>query len=190
MALEWSPIEGAKSYKVFYDEENLINPKAPEPILESPSTDKTLIELQKMMDGTEYYFIVHAFDDKGTKVGVSLPLHASTLRMPIFSLKESKVVDDQHISLIFSHPIDLKKTQIEIVNTETKKPRTLKEITQSEDDLRIVQIQLEGKLAPDMSHDIVLKKVTNTSGLEMLPESKKTSTIIYSTLPKTAAEPI
>jgi hypothetical protein len=59
IVLEWSPIEGAKTYKVFYDGEDFINPKAPEPILESPSTDTTRIEIQKMMDGTAYYLIVH-----------------------------------------------------------------------------------------------------------------------------------
>lgn len=126
---------------------------------------------------------MQGFDHKGIKVGETLPLHASTLRAPVFALKNSLVVDDQNVSLTFSYPIDLKKTQIEIVNTETKKPRTIKKITVSKDDLRIIEIQLEGKLAPDMSHDIVLKKVTNTSGTEMLPESRKTSTIVYSTLP-------
>lgn len=59
MVIGWSPIDGAKSYKVLYDEESLINPNTPEPILESPSTDKTSLEIQKMMDGTEYYLIVH-----------------------------------------------------------------------------------------------------------------------------------
>lgn len=113
-------------------------------------------------------------------MGATIPLHASTLRSPIFSLKESKIIDDQNISLIFSRPIDLKNTQIEIVNTETKKPRATKAIISSTEDLRIVQIQLEGKLAPNMSHDIVLKKVTDLSGLEMSAESKKTATIIFS----------
>lgn len=93
------------------------------------------------------------------------------------------MVDDQNISLTFSHAIDLKKTQIEIVNTETKKSRTIKEITLSPEDLRIVQIRLEGKMAPDMSHDIVLKKVTDISGMDMPPESRKTSTIIFVTEP-------
>lgn len=58
MVLEWSAIDGAKTYKVLYDEESLINPKTPEPILESPATDKTRIEIQKMMDGTPYYLVV------------------------------------------------------------------------------------------------------------------------------------
>jgi len=115
-------------------------------------------------------------------VGQTIPLHASTLRNPLFVLKESLAVDDHNISLTFSHPIDLKNTQIEILNTETKKPRIFKEIKVSSDDLRIVQILLEGKLAAGISHDIVLKKVTNTSGVEMPPESKKSSTIMYSIL--------
>jgi methionine-rich copper-binding protein CopC len=74
-----------------------------------------------------------------------------------------KAIDDQNISLTFSHPIDLKKTEIEFVNTETKKPRATKNIIVSKDDLRIVEIHLEGKLAADVSHDVVLKKITNTS---------------------------
>ncbi len=183
IVLEWSPLEWAKSYKVFYDEESLINPKSPEPILESTSTDKTRIEIPKMMEWTQYYLIVHWFDDTGAKIGETLPLHASTFRAPLFVLKDSEVVDDQNISLTFSHAIDLKKTQIEIVNTETKKSRTIKEITLSPEDLRIVQIRLEGKMAPDMSHDIVLKKVTDISGMDMPPESRKTSTIIFVTEP-------
>lgn len=116
-----------------------------------------------MMVGTEYYLIVQGFDDKGTKIGTTLPLHASTLRTPIFSLKNAEVIDDQNISLTFSQPINLKNTQIEIANTETKKSRAITDIILSKDDLRIVQIHLEGKMAPNVSHDIVLKKVTNTS---------------------------
>jgi len=183
LVLEWLPLEGATSYKVFYDEENLINPKVPEPILESPATDKTSIELQKMMDGTEYYFVVQWFDAKGVKVGQTLPLHAKTLRVPLFVLKDSKTLDDQNISLTFSHPIDIKKTIIEIVNSETQKPRTIKEMTLSQDDLRVVNIRLEGKMAANVSHDILLKKVTNTSWTEMMPESRKTSKIMYSLEP-------
>lgn len=44
-------------------------------------------------------------------------------------------------------------------------------------------------MAPDMSHDIVLKKVTDISGIEMIPESKKTTTIIFS-LGETEVEPV
>lgn len=80
---------------------------------------------------------------------------------------------------MFSHPIDIKNTQIEILNTETKKPRSIQEIKLAEDDIRIVYISLEGKIAPNSSHDIVLKKVTNTSGVEMLPEARKTKTFTY-----------
>ncbi len=189
MVLEWSAIDGAKTYKVLYDEESLINPKTPEPILESPATDKTRIEIQKMMDGTPYYLVVQWLDDKGAKVGETLPLHASTLRNPVFALKASHTTDDQNIVLTFSYPIDLKNTQIEIMNTETKKPRTIKEIKLSETDLRVVHMQLEGKLAPNMSHDIVFKKVTNTSGTEMLPESRKTITIMFSPMIDTTQVP-
>lgn len=128
-------------------------------------------------------------DDKGAKVGETLPLHASTLRNPVFALKASHTTDDQNIVLTFSYPIDLKNTQIEIMNTETKKPRTIKEIKLSETDLRVVHMQLEGKLAPNMSHDIVFKKVTNTSGTEMLPESRKTITIMFSPMIDTTQVP-
>jgi len=189
MVLEWSPIEGAKSYKVFYDEESILNPKAPEPILESASTENTTMKIEKMMEWTEYYLVVRGFDDAGTRVGDTIPLHASTLRSPFFTLKESKTLDDQTISLIFSRPIDIKNTQIEIVNTETKKPRATKEIILSSEDLRIIEIRLEGKMAPDMSHDIVLKKVVDISGMEMSPESKKTTAIIFS-LGNKQAEPM
>ncbi len=187
MVLEWSSIEGAKSYKVLYDEESLINPNAPEPILESSVTDKTTLQIQKMMEWTEYYFVVQWLDEKGTQVGKTLPLHASTLRTPIFTLKESRVIDDQNITLTFSRPIDLTKTHIEIANTETKKVRNI-QTSLTEDDLRVVKIHLEGKLAPAVWHDLVLKKVTDTDGSEMLPESRKTSSIIFSPLPETTQE--
>jgi hypothetical protein len=189
MVLEWLPIEGAKSYKVLYDEESLLNMNAPDPILESVKIETTRMEIKKIMEGTAYYIVVHGFDDTGKKVGQTIPLHASTLRSPIFNLQESIIVDDQNISLIFSRPIDLKNTQIEIVNSETKKPRATKAIISSLDDLRIVQIQLEGKMAPDMSHDIVLKKVTDISGLELSPEAKKTATIVFSSPDKPAQIP-
>jgi hypothetical protein len=45
-----------------------------------------------------------------------------------------------------------------------------------------VEIQLEGKLAPNMSHDIVLKKVTDTLGVEMPPEAKKNASIVFTPL--------
>jgi len=179
LVVEWSPIDWAKTYKVLYDEQSLINPKAPEPILESASTDKTRMEINKMTEGVEYYLIVQWFDAKGVKVGETLPLHASTFLVPIFALKESKVIDDQNLTLSFSQPIDIKKTQIEIMNSETKKARTIKSMTSSSEDLRIVNIILEGKLEPNISHDVVLKKVTNTTGVEMSPELKKTSTITF-----------
>lgn len=133
--------------------------------------------------------VVRGFDDAGSRVGDTLPLHASTLHSPLFTLKQSKTLDDQILSLTFSRPIDLKNTQIEIVNTETKKPRATKEIILSPEDLRIIEIRLEGKMAPDMSHDIVLKKVVDISGMEMSPESKKTTTIVFS-LGNTATEAV
>lgn len=119
-----------------------------------------------MMEGTAYYIIVQGLDDKGVSVGKTLPLHASTLRTPLFALRESQVISDQEVVLTFSRPIDISKTQIEIANTETKKTRNI-QLSLAEDDLRIVHIRLDGKMAPDVSHDLVLKKVTDTSGVEM-----------------------
>lgn len=189
LVIEWSPIEWAKNYKVFYDEQSLINPKAPEPILESPTTDKTRIEINKMVEGVEYYLIVQWLDANGVKVGETLPLHASTLLIPIFTLKEARTIDDQNLKLSFSQPIDVKNTQIEIMNSQTKKPRTIKNMTLSSEDLRIVNIVLEGKLEPNVSHDVVLKKVTNTTGTEMAPELKKTSTITFTVSEKESLPP-
>lgn len=182
MSLQWSPIEWAVSYKVLYDEETLINPNAPEPILESVSIDKMEIVLPKMLEWTEYYLVVQWLDEKGENIWKTLPLHARTLRNPVFILKDAKVVDDQHLELQFTHSVNLEKTQLEIVNTENKKPRGIKEITLSDDDLRVVHITLEGKMAPDSPHDIVLKKVTDVSGKEMAPESRKNTTILFASL--------
>lgn len=143
------------------------------------------------MEGTEYYLIVYGFDDTGTKVGSSIPLHASTIRTPLFALKSAETVDDQNIALTFSQPIDIKNTEIEIVNTETKKARSIKKITVSEDDLRVVQVLLEGKMAPNVSHDIVLKKVTNTTGITMSPEARKTMTVTYESVsPASSAQTV
>lgn len=187
MVLEWSPIEWSKTYKVFYDEQSLINPKAPEPILESPATDKTRLEITKMLEGAEYYFIVRWYDDQDVEMGETLPLHASTLNLPIFALHEAKVIDDQHVELSFSRPVDITKTQIEIMNTATKNVRGLESITVSDQDLRIVNIVLKGKLEPWVSHDVVLKKVTNTSGETLPLESSKKTTLTFS-LPETPQE--
>lgn len=137
-----------------------------------------------MTEGTAYYIIVQGLDEKGVPVGKTLPLHASTLRTPPFTLREFQVINDQEIVLTFSRPIDLTKTQIEIANTETKKIRNL-QTSLSENDLRIVQLHLEGKMAPDISHDLVLKKVTDTAGIEMPPEARKTSVVMFSPVPAT-----
>ncbi len=184
VVLEWSPIEWSVTYKVFYDEESLINPKAPEPILESALTDKTHIEITKMLEGADYYFIVRWYDDKNVEVGETIPLHASTLNIPVFALKDVTVVDDQHISLSFSRPVDVTKTEIEVMNTETKNVRALVSTQSSDQDLRVITLTLKGKLEPGVSHDVVLKKVTNTAGETLPLESLKKTTIVFSSLEK------
>lgn len=113
------------------------------------------------------------------KIGETLPLHASTLNIPIFALKEAKVIDDQHVELFFSRPVDIAKTQIEIMNSETKNVRGLVSTTTSDQDLRVVNIVLKGKLEPGVSHDVVLKKVTNTAGQTLPLESSKKTTITF-----------
>lgn len=143
-----------------------------------------------MLEGAEYYFVVRGYDAKDTEVGETLPLHASTLNIPVFGLKETKVIDDQHIELSFSQPVDITKTQIDIMNTETKNIRGLVSTTSSEQDLRIINIVLKGKLEPGVSHDLVLKKVTNTSGATLPLESSKKTTITFSPVEKTQEESI
>ncbi|MFA6079964.1 MAG: hypothetical protein WC753_00585 [Candidatus Gracilibacteria bacterium] len=190
MVLEWSPIEGAAQYKVFYDEATLVNPKAPDPMLESPTTDKTRIEITKMLEGAEYYFIVRGYDAQDVEVGKTIPLHASTLNIPVFGLKEAKVIDDQHIQLSFSRPVDIAQTQIEIMNTETKNVREQADMQSSVQDLRIIDITLRGKLELGVSHDVVLKKVTNTAGETLPLDASKKTTITFAAAEQAPVSPV
>lgn len=93
-------------------------------------------------------------------MGQTLPLHATTLQSVQFTLESALALDDQTISVRFSRPIDVGNTQIDVVNTETQKNRTIDLIETSSDDLRVVLIHLKGKMADDVIHDVIPIKVT------------------------------
>jgi hypothetical protein len=124
------------------------------------------------------------------EVGKTIPLHASTLNIPVFGLKEAKVIDDQHIQLSFSRPVDIAQTQIEIMNTETKNVREQADMQSSVQDLRIIDITLRGKLELGVSHDVVLKKVTNTAGETLPLDASKKTTITFAAAEQAPVSPV
>ena len=45
VTLSWAPIEGARSYKVVYDEEALLTSPGAKPLLDTDFTDKTTLQV-------------------------------------------------------------------------------------------------------------------------------------------------
>lgn len=88
-------------------------------------------------------------------------------------------VDDHTISVTFTRPIDITKTEIKILNAQTKKERTLDKIEVAKDDLRVVHIFLKGKMEPGVLHDIVIKKAFAQGGIELPAENKLPFTVAY-----------
>lgn len=58
VVVSWSAIPEAKKYKVFYDEDTLVDTKNPEPLLTTDFTEKQEIEITKLNSGTAYYLVV------------------------------------------------------------------------------------------------------------------------------------
>ena len=48
LVVNWSPIPEAKKYKIFYDEDALVDQKSPTPLLTTDFTDKQEIEITKL----------------------------------------------------------------------------------------------------------------------------------------------
>lgn len=181
MVVQWSPIPEAKKYKIFYDEDALVDDKNPTPLLTTDFTDKQELEITKLNPGTAYYLVVKGYDKNGKDLNNdSLPLHASTFKsIPMAISGDPVALDDHTISIIFTRPVDIAKTEIKILNTQTKKERTLDKIQWAQDDLRVVHVLLKGKMEPGVLHDIVIKKAFAQGGIELSAENKLPFTVAY-----------
>lgn len=197
LVVSWSAIPEAKKYKVFYDEDALVDAKNPTPLLTTDFTDKQEIEITKLNPGIDYYVVVKGYDKNGKDLNkTSLPLHVTTYKPLLMAVSgDPFALDDHTISIAFTRPIDLTKTEIKILNTQTKKERTLDKLEISKDDLRVVHILLKGKMEPGVLHDIVIKKAFAQGGIELPAENKLPFTVAYSTAttpltPKQPEEPV
>lgn len=197
LVVNWSPIPEAKKYKIFYDEDALVDQKNPTPLLTTDFTDKQEIEITKLNSGTAYYVVVKGYDKNGKDLNKnSLPLHVSTFKPVLMAVSgDPFAVDDHTISIAFTRPIDVAKTEIKVLNTQTKKERTLDKIEVAKDDLRVIHILLKGKMEPGVLHDIVIKKAFAQGGIELPAENKLPFTVAYSSAttppvtPKNPEEP-
>lgn len=193
LVVSWSSIPEAKKYKVFYDEDALVDQKNPTPLLTTDFTDKQEIEITKLNSWTAYYVVVKGYDKNGKDLNKnSLPLHVSTFKPVLMAVSwDPFAVDDHTISIAFTRPIDVAKTEIKILNTQTKKERTLDKLEVAKDDLRVLHILLKGKMEPGVLHDIVIKKAFAQGGIELPAENKLPFTVAYSsaTTPVTPKNP-
>lgn len=78
MTLEWQIIAGATKYRVFYDESDLLDPRNPEPLLDSEFFTTNMGEIKAMTPATSYTLLVRGYTEDGKEVGKTLPLHAKT----------------------------------------------------------------------------------------------------------------
>jgi hypothetical protein len=181
VVVSWSTISSAQKYKVFYDEDTLVDPKNPEPLLSTDFTDKQEIEIPQLKAGTPYYLVIKGYDKSGKDLNTdSIPLHVSTFKTITMNISgDPFAIDDHTLSISFTRPIDITKTEIKILNSQTKKERTIDKIEVAKDDLRIVHIFLKGKMDPGVLHDIVIKKAFAQGGIELSAENKLPFTVAY-----------
>ncbi len=59
VTLQWSPMEGATSYKVSYDESSLLATSGAKPLFDSEKVTKTEVLIPDLTPATEYTFFVH-----------------------------------------------------------------------------------------------------------------------------------
>ncbi len=98
-----------------------------------------------------------------------------------FSLVGDPVAtDDRTLQLIFTQPIDTKKTQIILTNTKTKKTLAIDHLENSKDDLRSITVALKKKLEKGVAYDMTLKKIVSLGGFEMPAENKTVLKVAYS----------
>ncbi len=180
VTLQWLPMKWVWQYKVFYDEASLLDSVDSKPLFDSEIVKKTELTISDLKPETEYVFFVHWLNNSGVEILKSLPVHVNTSKIQNFTLKNSPIaVSPKKIEISFTMPIDIKKTQIVLTNSETKKQVQIDHLETSADDLRVVLIFLKKELAPGVAHDLVMKKVSSNNGLELSPENRTNQKIVY-----------
>jgi hypothetical protein len=176
VSLSWTPIPEAIQYKIFYDESDLLDPLSPNPLFDTDFITKTEGELTKMLPSTDYTLVVHGYTSEGKDLGKTIPLHLKTLRdssqMSIIS--GPIATNDVTLELSFSHPIDVKKSEITLKNTKNNKNIIIQETKTSPEDLRIVMVVLKDKLELSVPYELTMKKVVSLDGLNELPPENRT----------------
>ncbi len=181
LALSWTPIPEATKYKIFYDETDLLDPLAPNPLLDTDFINQAMGEVSKLTPATQYTIIVHGYNAEGKDIGKTIPLHAKTYSAPPqMNLRGDPVTtNDTTIELSFSRPVDPKKAQITVKNTKTKKIVPVKEIKSSSEDLRILLVTLEKKMELSVPYELTLKKIVAFDGAELPPENRVPLKIVF-----------
>lgn len=180
VTLQWSPIEWATHYKVFYDQTLLLKNDGSNPVYDSEVVTKTEVQIRDLAPVTEYTFFAHWFDKNDKEVGVSIPVHVKTFQSSKFMISGDPVIkDEKTVQISFTRPIDVKKTQITLTNSKNKSALAIDHIENSTEDLRIIFVVLKKKLEIGWSYDITFKKVTTQAGTELAAENKTTLKLAY-----------
>lgn len=107
-------------------------------------------------------------------------MHVKTFHSSSFALSGDPVVSDvETVQLTFTRPIDVKKTQVVLTNTKTKKTVGIDHIESSKDDMRVISLILSKKIEEGVQYDLMLKKVTTQAGTELPAENKTPLKIVY-----------
>jgi hypothetical protein len=180
VTLQWSPIEGADHYKVFYDDSQLLKSDGSKPLFNSDAVKQPEIQIRELTPSTEYTFLAHAFDRDNKEIAISLPVHIKTFSTSSFAVSgDPVVVDAKTLQISFTRPIDIRKTQIIITHSQTKKQISTGPISHSPEDLRVISIPLHRDLEIGAAYDILLKKVFTQAGTELAAENKIAMKIAY-----------
>lgn len=162
MSLAWTAIPEATKYKVFYDETDLLDPVSPNPLLDTDFITKNEWEITKLSPLTEYTIVVHGYNAEWQDIGKAIPLHAKTAStLPQMNISRDPIATKENtIELAFTRPIDVKKAQISLKNTKSKKAIVLQEISSSPEDLRIVLVTVKSKMELAVPYELTLKKLS------------------------------
>lgn len=181
VTVSWTPIPEATQYKIFYDESALLEPEDPRLLFDTDYIATTEGELTEITPATEYTIIVRGYNAESQEIGATLPLHVKTYsRAPDMNLvRDPLVSSDTTVELWFSRPIDTTKTQIQLVDTATKKPLPVETINNSPNDLRIVLVTLKTKMELDGQYELTLQKVTALDGAELPAENRIPLKVVY-----------
>lgn len=61
VTLTWSPVDGATTYKVSYDESALLAADGAKPLFDSEVVKQAQVTIPELTPATDYTFFVHAF---------------------------------------------------------------------------------------------------------------------------------